>query len=68
MNTDKIVPIETNSPHDVFEAMCWKCGKRWIAVVPDGTLLKQLKCPGCGEIGYAFKTGQYVENAWPRVD
>lgn len=54
----KIIPIEANLPHNVFEAMCWKCGKRWIAVAPVGTLLKALECPNCNEQGYAFATGQ----------
>lgn len=47
-------------PHYVAEAMCWKCGKRWIAVYPTGTLLKELECPGCGNVGYAFHTGQDI--------
>ena len=48
-------------PHTVAEAMCWKCGKRWIAAFPSATLLKELECPGCGEVGHAFLTGQDVE-------
>lgn len=47
-------------PHTVAEAMCWKCGKRWIAAFPSATLLKELECPGCGEVGHAFLTGQDV--------
>lgn len=47
-------------PHTVAEAMCWKCGKRWIAAFPSETLLKELECPGCGEVGHAFLTGQDV--------
>lgn len=47
-------------PHTVAEAMCWKCGKRWIATFPSATLLKQLECPGCGEVGHAFLTGQDI--------
>lgn len=49
-----------NDPHTVAEAMCWKCGKRWVAVFHSETLLKELECPGCGEVGYAFLTGQDV--------
>ena len=48
-------------PHYVAETMCWKCGKRWIAAFPCDTLLKDLECPGCGEVGHAFITGQDVE-------
>ena len=55
-----VVPIEANSPHDVFEAMCWRCGGRWIAVVPTETKLKDLECPNCCKQGYAFKTGQDI--------
>jgi DNA-directed RNA polymerase subunit RPC12/RpoP len=57
-----IVPIEENLPHCVSEVMCWKCGKRWIAVYPEKTLLKELECPACGHTGYAFLTGQDVED------
>lgn len=55
-----IVHIEDHTPHDVFEAMCWACGKRWIAVMPTGTNLKDLECPGCNTQGYAFMTGQEI--------
>lgn len=57
---DNVIPIEVNSPHDVFEAMCWRCGKRWIAVMPTGTNLKDLECPECHKQGYAFLTGQEI--------
>lgn len=57
---DKIIPIEENMPHAVFEAMCWRCGKRWIAVAPTCMLLKDLECPNCHEEGFAFKTGQDI--------
>lgn len=49
-------------PHTVAEAMCWKCGARWIAAYPSATLLKQLECPGCHNAGYAFLTGQDIED------
>lgn len=51
---------EEYDPHTVAEAMCWKCGKRWIAAFPSETLLKELECPGCGNVGHAFLTGQDV--------
>ena len=54
----KIEYIEKNLPHVVEEVMCWKCGHRWIAVYPEKTLQKDLKCPGCHEEGYVFATGQ----------
>lgn len=53
-----IIHIEDHVPHDVFEAMCWWCGERWIVVMPTGTRLKLLECPKCYKLGYAFKTGQ----------
>lgn len=55
-----IIHIEDHTPHDVFEAMCWLCGKRWIAVMPTGTNLKDLECPECNTQGYAFMTGQEI--------
>ena len=48
-------------PHIVAEAMCWKCGHRWIATFPESTLLKQLQCPHCEEQGFAFLTNQDVD-------
>ena len=48
-------------PHVVAEAMCWKCGHRWIATFPENTLLKQLQCPHCEEQGYAFLTNQDLD-------
>lgn len=48
-------------PHIVAEAMCWKCGHRWIATFPENTLLKQLQCPHCEEQGYAFLTNQDLD-------
>ena len=47
-------------PHTVAEAMCWKCGARWIAAFPSATLLKELQCPGCHNSGHAFLTGQDI--------
>lgn len=52
--------IEDNQPHEVSEVICLKCLKRWIAVYPEKTLLKQLECK-CGEVGYIIKTGQNIE-------
>lgn len=48
-------------PHIVAEAMCWKCGHRWIATFPENTLLKQLQCPHCEEQGFAFLTNQDLD-------
>ena len=35
--------------------------KRWIAVYPEETPLKDIECT-CGEIGYVIKTGQELFN------
>lgn len=48
----------SQDPHIVAEAMCWKCGHRWIATFLETTLLKQLQCPRCEEQGFAFLTNQ----------
>lgn len=52
---------EEYDPHIVAEAMCWKCGHRWIATFPENTLLKQLQCPHCEEQGFAFLTNQDLD-------
>ena len=48
-------------PHIVAEAMCWKCGHRWIATYPVSTLLKHLECPNCNSQGFAFLTNQDLD-------
>ena len=52
--------IEDNLPHEISEVICLKCLKRWIAVYPEETLLKELQCPQCEEQGYVIKTGQII--------
>ena len=49
--------LEENLPHEVSEVICLKCLKRWIAVYPERTLLKDLECT-CGQVDYVIKTGQ----------
>ena len=56
----KVTLIEDAMPHVTLEAMCWKCGHRWIAVKSEKTLLKQLECPACRAVGFAFATGQDI--------
>lgn len=48
------------TPHIVHEAMCIKCLHRWTEVRPEGTLLKDLECPSCHNIGYVIATGQEI--------
>ena len=57
----KSIPIEKNLPHNISEVICLKCLKRWIAVYPEETPLKDIECT-CGEIGYVIKTGQELFN------
>lgn len=58
----KIDDIQKYMEHSVGEMMCWNCGHRWIAVYPSSTLLKELECPNCNKQGYAFATGQVIED------
>lgn len=46
--------------HYVHEAMCVKCLHRWVEVRPAKTLLRELECPKCGEIGYVINTGEIL--------
>lgn len=58
----KISYYEENMPHLVQETVCLKCLKRWMDVRPEGTLLKDLECPGCGETGYVICTGESIDD------
>jgi DNA-directed RNA polymerase subunit RPC12/RpoP len=55
-----IVNIEEYQSHKVSEVICVKCGKRWIAVRPSITKLKDLECPICGA-GYVIETGENIK-------
>ena len=61
MIMENIVDIYSNTPHVVSEVVCLKCYKRWLAVRPEKTWLKDLECPQCGEIGFAIETGQVID-------
>lgn len=52
--------IDKNIPHVTSEVICVKCGKRWISVRPERTLLKNLECVNCGQ-GYVIETGQILD-------
>lgn len=60
-NTNKIVPIEKNLPHEVSEVICLKCYYRFMSVIPSGTLLKNIECGRCNQKGYVIKTGQDLD-------
>ena len=57
----KITNIEARKPHSVSEVICVKCGKRWISVRPEETLLKDIVCENCGA-GYVIETGEVMES------
>ena len=52
--------IEFPSGYNICEVICIGCKHRWIAVYPDGVLLKELQCPSCKEQGYVIQTGQEI--------
>lgn len=58
-----IESIDARKPHRVSEVICVRCGKRWISVRPEGTLLKYLECENCG-VGYVIETGQILDVDW----
>lgn len=53
--------VESCLPHIVSEVICIKCYRRWIAVRPVGTLLKNLECNDCGA-GFVIETGEIIED------
>ena len=57
---EKVISIDAKYPHAVSEVICCRCGKRWISVRPEKTLLKDLECENCGQ-GYVIETGQVLE-------
>ena len=56
-----LIPIEDKLPHVVMEVVCLLCLKRWIAVKPTRTYLKELECPQCQEVGKVIATGEFLE-------
>ena len=58
-----IESIDARKPYRVSEVICVRCGKRWICVRPEGTLLKYLECENCGA-GYVIETGQILDVDW----
>lgn len=57
---DNILSFEAYLPHKVSEVICVKCGKRWIAVRPEKTLLKSLVCENCGP-GFVIETWEEMD-------
>lgn len=53
-----VIDIENGMPHVISEVICVRCCRRWLAVRPEGTLLKDIECPGCGKTGGVIETGE----------
>lgn len=53
--------IEENLPHKASEVVCLVCLKRWIAVRPMATFLKDIECPQCRKQGYVIETGEIID-------
>lgn len=47
--------------YKISEVICVKCAKRWIAVRPEETLLKDIECEHCGA-GFVIETGQVIDD------
>jgi nitrite reductase/ring-hydroxylating ferredoxin subunit len=56
-----VIDISEGLPHKVSEVICIKCGERWLAVRPEGTLLKELECPN-HHVGFVIETGEDMED------
>lgn len=56
--SDNVIEFESSLLYKASEIVCLKCLHRWIAVRPEGVLLKKLECPNCGERGFAIETGE----------
>lgn len=63
MGESNVIDIDKNTPHKVSEVICVNCIHRWIAVRPEGTLLKNLTCPHCRMTGAVIETGEEIDNA-----
>ena len=44
------------------QVICVRCCLRWIDVRPEGTLLKNLECPECGQAGGVIETGEEIDD------
>ena len=62
---DKIRDITDGYYYEVAEVICVKCGYRWIAARPEGTLLKRLRCPK-GHVGFTILTGEDIDRVYDK--
>ena len=56
-----VIDIENGMPHVISEVICVRCCRRWLAVRPEGTLLKDMECPGCHKTGAVIETGEEID-------
>lgn len=56
---EKVREMSDYKPHIVSEVICIKCFKRWIAVRPEATKLRDLECENCGA-GYVIESGERI--------
>ena len=56
----EVIDLDSQRPHEFYEAMCAKCLDRWLAVVMVGVVLKDVVCKNCGP-GFVIRTGQPIE-------
>jgi nitrite reductase/ring-hydroxylating ferredoxin subunit len=61
MTVSNIIDIAEGLPHKVSEVICVKCGKRWLAIRPEESLLKDLECPK-HHSGFVIETGEILED------
>lgn len=59
---NSVIDIEIGMPHLISEVICVRCCRRWLAVRPEGTLLKNMECPGCGKKGGVIETGEEIDD------
>ena len=55
-----VISIDEYRQHKVSEVICVKCGKRWLAVRPSDTRLKDIECPQCHRHGFVIETGEEI--------
>ena len=53
-----VTNIDEYLPHKISEVICINCKYRWIAIRPESSILKDLKCPKCKQTGFVINTGE----------
>lgn len=57
-----IIDMQERMMHLVSEVICVKCCYRWVSVRLVITLLKEIECPGCGNVGFVIETGEVMDD------